>query len=118
MFASSLLVVHYTGRCSEDDVSKLTRRQKLDNPLLEIRDSHVVARANDAGLVDTEGWGLAASSRLAWRRFVPAIELDDDLARAVVIDLFKLSYVSCGRTESVMSRSIKRWTSQEGSENV
>lgn len=111
-------MVHDTGRCSEDDVSELTRRQKLDNPLLEIRNSHVVARADDASLVDTEEWELAASSRLALRRVVPAVELNDDLPGAVVIDLFKFSYVSFGQTESVMFRSIKRWTSQQASENV
>jgi len=49
-----LLVIHYAGRCSENNVSKLTRWQKLYNPLLEVANFDVVSRADDTGLVDAE----------------------------------------------------------------
>lgn len=47
-----LLVVHDTSRGGEDDVAELTRGQELDNPLLEVTELDVVARADDAGLVE------------------------------------------------------------------
>ena len=46
-----LLVVHDAGRGGQDDVTELTRRQELDNPLLEVAQLDVVAWADDAGLV-------------------------------------------------------------------
>src|ERR1700733_7570860 len=44
VLASCLLVVHDTSRRGEHDVSELTGRQQLDNPLLEIGEADVVAR--------------------------------------------------------------------------
>lgn len=76
MLPPGLLVVKDTGRGGEDDVAELTRRQQLDNPLLEIAKLDVVARGDDTGLVKT------------------AVELDDDLAVAVVIDLLELANVT------------------------
>ena len=49
-----LLVVHDTGGGGEDDVTELTRRQELDNPLLEIAELDVVAGGDDTGLVDLQ----------------------------------------------------------------
>jgi nitrogen regulatory protein PII len=71
-----LLVVEDTGRGGKDDVTELTRRKQLDNPLLEITELDVVAGVDDTGLVET------------------AVELDDDLAVAVVIDLLELANVT------------------------
>ena len=45
-------MVHDAGRGGEDDVTELTRGQKLDNPLLEITKLDVVARVDDTGLVE------------------------------------------------------------------
>jgi hypothetical protein len=53
VLASGLLVVHDTGGGGEDNVSELTRWQKLDDPLLEIGDLYVVSWADDTGLVET-----------------------------------------------------------------
>tara|TARA_R110002003_G_scaffold130_3_gene12168 strand:+ start:10779 stop:11450 length:672 start_codon:yes stop_codon:yes gene_type:complete len=78
----SLFVVHDTGRGGEDNVAELTRRQQLDDPLLHVAELDVVAGRDDASLVDA------------------AIELDDDLAVAVVVDLLELANVAC-RMESV-----------------
>lgn len=49
-----LLVVHNTSGGGEDDVAELTRRQELDNPLLEIAELDVVAGGDDTGLVDLQ----------------------------------------------------------------
>jgi len=76
VLASGLLVVHDTGRGGEHDVSELTRWQQLDNPLLELVQADVVAGRDDTGLVQA------------------AVELDDDLAGAVVIDLLELANVA------------------------
>jgi hypothetical protein len=38
--------------------------------------------------------------------YTPAVELDDDLAVAVVVDLLKLANVACGDGISNMSREI------------
>lgn len=76
MLASGLLVVHDTGRGGQDDVAELTGREQLDNPLLELGEADVVAGGDDTGLVEA------------------AVELDDDLAGAVVIDLLELANVA------------------------
>jgi len=76
VLASGLLVVHDTGGGGEDNVSELTRWQKLNDPLLEIGDLYVVSWADDTGLVET------------------AVQLNNDLSAAVVIDLFEFSDVA------------------------
>ena len=76
MLAASLLVVHDTGGGGQDDVTELTGRKELDNPLLDIAELDVVAGRDDTGLVDA------------------AVELDDDLAVAVVVDLLELANVT------------------------
>ena len=76
VLASGLLVVHDAGRGGEDDIAELTGREQLDNPLLELGEADVVAGGDDTGLVEA------------------AVELDDDLAGAVVIDLLELANVA------------------------
>jgi hypothetical protein len=73
---AGLLVVHDTGRGGEDNVTELTRRKQLDNPLLHVAELDVVAGRDDTGLVDA------------------AVELDDNLAIAVVVDLLELANVA------------------------
>lgn len=79
-----LLVIHDAGRGGEDDVAELTRGQQLDNPLLEITESDVVAGRDDTGLVET------------------AIQLNDDLAVAVVINLLELANVAFATSQSML----------------
>jgi hypothetical protein len=74
-------VVHDAGRCGEHDVTELTRGQQVDNPLLEVAELDVVAWGDDTALVQA------------------AVELDDDLAVAVIIDLLKLANVACANSE-------------------
>ena len=93
MLATRLLVVHDTGRGSQDHVSELTGRQEFDNPLLKVAEADVEAGGDDTGLVEA------------------AVELDDDLARAVIIDFLELADVAWRERLSVMLRKIKRVTS-------
>jgi hypothetical protein len=51
VLAASLLVIHDTSRGGEDDIAELTGRQKLDNPLLELGETDVVAGRDDTALV-------------------------------------------------------------------
>jgi hypothetical protein len=60
-----LLVVHDTGGGGEDDVTELTRRQELDNPLLEIAELDIVTGGDDTRLVDLqEELGLGGEDQL------------------------------------------------------
>ena len=77
VLATGLLVVHDTGRGGEDDVAELTGREQLDNPLLEVGETDVVAGGDDTGLVEA------------------AVKLDNNLAGAVVVDLLELANVAC-----------------------
>jgi hypothetical protein len=52
MFPTSLFVIENTGRSCQDNVTKLTRGQQLDDPFLHVLELNVVARADNAGLVD------------------------------------------------------------------
>lgn len=76
VLAASLLVIHDTSRGGEDDIAELTSRKELGDPLLELSQADIVAGRDNTALVET------------------AIELDDDLARAVVVDLFELANVA------------------------
>ena len=80
MLPPRLLVVHDSSRGSQDNVSKLTRRQQLDDPLLEITHLDVVSWGDDASLVET------------------SVELDDNLAGSVVVDLLELANVAYNNT--------------------
>lgn len=77
VLAAGLLVVEDTSGGGKDDVAELTRGQQLDDPLLEVAELDVVAGGDDTGLVQA------------------AVELDDDLAVAVIIDLLELANVAC-----------------------
>lgn len=76
MLAAGLLLVHDAGRGGEDDVAELTGGEELDNPLLKLVEADVVAGRDDTALVEA------------------AVELDDDLAGAVVVDLLKLANIA------------------------
>jgi hypothetical protein len=76
VLASGLLVVHDTGRGSQDNVAELTSGKELDNPLLELGEADVVAGRDDTGLVET------------------AVELNNDLAGSVVVELLELTNVA------------------------
>lgn len=77
VLATSLLVVHDTGRGGQDDVTERTRGQELLNPVLNLTELDVEARRDDTTLVDA------------------AVELDDNLTGAVVVDLLELANVAC-----------------------
>lgn len=76
MLAAGLLVVHDTGRGGKDDETELTRGKELGDPLLDVSEADVVTGGDAAGLVEA------------------SVELDDDLAGAVIIDLLELSDVA------------------------
>lgn len=77
VLSAGLLVVHDASGGGENDVAELTGGEQLDNPLLEVGETDVVAGRDDTSLVET------------------AVELDDDLAGAVVVDLLELADVAC-----------------------
>jgi hypothetical protein len=66
----------YDNKCLMTYESELTGRQQVDDPLLEITELDVVAGGDDTGLVEA------------------AIELDDDLAVAVVVDFLVFADVA------------------------
>jgi hypothetical protein len=72
VLATGLLVVHDTSRGGEDDVTEGTGGEKGRDPLLDLGETDVEAGGDDTALVDA------------------AVELDDDLARTVVVDLLEL----------------------------
>jgi len=76
VLASSLLVVHNTSGGGKDNVTELTSWQELDNPLLEIADADVVAGRDDTAFVET------------------AVQLDDNLARSVVVNFLEFTNVT------------------------
>lgn len=77
MLAASLLVVHDTSGGGQDNVTELTGGQELSGPLLEVTELNGVTGVDDTALVQT------------------AVELDDDLAGAVVVNLLELANVAC-----------------------
>lgn len=76
VLSAGLLVVHDTSRGGQDNVAELTGRQQLDDPLLEVGETDVVAGGNDTSLVEA------------------AVQLNNNLAGAVVIDLLELANVA------------------------
>lgn len=93
MLAAGLLVVHDTSRGGQDDVAELTGGQELGGPLLESAERDGVAGADDTALVQTEG-EVSKYLKASRRQHEPAVELDDDLAGAVVVDLLELANVA------------------------
>lgn len=78
MLLSGLFVVHDASRGGENDETELTGGQEVRGPLLQLLNLDIVARGDDTALVDA------------------ANELDDDLARATIIDDLELANVSYG----------------------
>jgi len=76
VFPSRLLVVHNTGGSGENDVTELTRWKELDDPFLEVRQANVISGGDDTSLVQA------------------AVQLNDNLARAVVIDLLEFANIT------------------------
>lgn len=76
MLAASLLVVHDTSGGGQDDVTELTGGEELSGPLLEVTELNGVTGVDDTALVQA------------------AVELDDDLAGAVVVNLLELANVA------------------------
>ena len=76
MLSPCLLMVHNARAGGQNDVAKLTRRQQLDNPLLEVAESDVVAGRDDTSLVKT------------------AVQLNNDLPISVVINFLKFADVA------------------------
>jgi hypothetical protein len=76
MLSPRLLVVHDSSAGGEDDVAELTGRQQVYDPLFEITELDVVSWGDDTGLVEA------------------AVELDDNLSVAVVIDFLVLADVA------------------------
>ena len=100
MLPPGLLVVHDTGRGGEDNVPELTSGEQLDDPLLEIGQADVVTGRDDTGLVETvDMTHESARNRRSEKRkvcprikatiYLPAVQLDNNLARAVVVNLLK-----------------------------
>jgi hypothetical protein len=87
VLAAGLLVVHDTGGGGQDNVTELTRRKELDNPLLHVAELDVVAGRDDTGLVEA------------------AVKLDNNLAVAVVIDLLELANVTWARNISMLQEN-------------
>lgn len=52
VLSPGLLVVHDASGGGEDNVTELTRRKELDNPLLHITELNVVAGRDDTSLVE------------------------------------------------------------------
>jgi hypothetical protein len=93
VLASGLLVVHDTSRCCENHVSELTRWQKLDNPLLKVTEADVVSWGDDTSLVES-GKPLAYENKEDIEDYIPSVQLDDNLARSVVINFLELANIT------------------------
>ena len=76
VFPPCLLVVHNASACRQNHVAKLSAWQQLHYPLLEIFELNIVSRRDHTGLVEA------------------AIELDNNLAVAVVVNLFEFADVA------------------------
>lgn len=76
MLSSGFLVVHDSGGGGKDDVTELTGWEEVDDPFLEISNADVEAWGDDTALVET------------------AVELDNNLAGAVVVDFFEFTNVA------------------------
>jgi hypothetical protein len=72
------------GRRNEN-VTKLTRRQQIDNPFFNFTVFNIKARRNYSTLVE------------------PPIQLDDNLIRSVIINDLKLSNVTYSHIQTIVS---------------
>lgn len=93
-------MVHDTGRGGENNVSELTGWQKLDNPLLELTEADVVSWRDDTGLVETISKSVLF--KVYWQcESLPAVQLNDNLARSVVINFLELADVTLKQCQYV-----------------
>ena len=76
VLATGLLVVHDTGRGGQHNETERTGGQELLHPVLDLAELHVEVGRDNTTLVDA------------------AVELNDHLAGAVVIDLLELADVA------------------------
>lgn len=90
VLSTRLLVVHDAGRGGQHNVAELTRWQQLDDPFLKVADADIVPRGDHSGLVDP----ARQFRTLTVVSSLPSIELDDNLAGSVVVDLLKLANVA------------------------
>ena len=74
---SRFLVVHDPRRSRHDDGTEQTRRQQAPDPLLDVVVRQIISRRDDAALVDSP------------------VQLDDNLTRSVIVDVFELVDVAC-----------------------
>ena len=84
VLATCLLVVEDAGGRGEDDLSERTGGKEQVDPVLDLGHLDVEARGDDARLVEA------------------AVELNDDLAGAVVVDDLEVANVAC-RAQSLIS---------------
>jgi hypothetical protein len=115
VLASCLLVVHDTGRGCEDDVTELTRWQQLDDPLLQIGETDVVAGRDDTSLVETVPELINAFLRA--RRFLTGHSTGSRSCRFDGHQPPRIRQYNLERGISML-RKIKRITSGRKSENV
>lgn len=76
VLAPGLLVVEDTGRGGEDDLSEGPGREQQVDPVLDVTNGDVVTGGDDTSLVET------------------TVELNDDLAGAMIVDDLELADVS------------------------
>ena len=79
VLATSLLVVHDTSRGGQNDVTERTSGEEQVDPVFDLGQLDVESGRDDSGLVDT------------------TVELNDDLARSVVVNLLELLDVAYRR---------------------
>ena len=94
VLATGLLVVHDTSRGGQNDVAELTRGQELGSPLLEVTELNGVAGVDDTALVQTINQLAFSCYNNGLEENEPAVELDDDLAGAVVVNLLEFTDVA------------------------
>ena len=100
VFPPRFFMVHDTRRGREDDVAKLTGRKQLNDPLLEIGDTDIVTRRYHAGFIDTMETRHSAALQNVNAHVadsegnIPSVELDNDLARTVIIHFFEFSNIT------------------------
>lgn len=89
-------MVHDTVGGGEHDVTKLAGREQIGDPLLNLVDADVEPRGDDTALVET------------------ADEVDDDLARAVIINDLELTDVPVALHDlQELDDDLRRWAQQD-----
>jgi hypothetical protein len=76
MLPTSFLMIHNSSTGGEDNIANTSRRQKLVDPFLKIRQSNIEAWGDDAALIES------------------AIELYDNLSRTMIVDFLKFANIS------------------------